>query len=302
MSNEPGGVKARMMKTALDRGADTYRGLHPGGVGDQHCLAVNAAGFTALANRLNPLNVPFKFTDFGFSLDGPHLTVQGEISKASAGGFLASTDAQYILAGYRMRKFTPYAMYARQKVTSKRTDTTIPRVGPLIPLALGVDQLINDQIKEKRQIAVGEVGVGFDPLSEPVEWRRGLDVDTDQVLRREKEVLLADLDPLAIELGGEKDDENVARVLVELRPLVLVADVLERERVKLEGLLEQLVVGLVRILDVEPESLLALGEASRDGLGLRLDQWALRRDQVPGHYLTFPAASEGRGSIPFPAT
>jgi len=35
-------------------------------------------------------------------------------------------------------------MYARQKVTSERTkDKTIPRFGALLPLALGVDQLIN---------------------------------------------------------------------------------------------------------------------------------------------------------------
>jgi len=91
----------------------------------QLLTAVNAAGFTALANRLNPLNVPFKFTDFGFSLDETHLTIQGESSKFTAGGFVASTDAQYLLAGYRVGKLTPYAMYARQWVTSARSDPTI---------------------------------------------------------------------------------------------------------------------------------------------------------------------------------
>jgi hypothetical protein len=121
----------------------------------QLLTAVNAAGFTALANRLNPLNVPFKFTDFGFSLDETHLTVQGEISKATAGGFLASTDGQYLLAGYRVEKLTPYAMYARQKVTSARTDTTIPRVGALIPLALGVDQLINSVGANQHTLSAG---------------------------------------------------------------------------------------------------------------------------------------------------
>ena len=122
---------------------------------NQVLTAVNAAGFTALANRLNPLNVPFDFTDFGFSLDGIHFTVQGEMSKVTAGGFLASTDGQYILAGYRVAKFTPYAMYARQKVTSERTDPTIPRVGPLIPLALGVDQLINSVGADQHTISAG---------------------------------------------------------------------------------------------------------------------------------------------------
>jgi hypothetical protein len=122
---------------------------------NQLLAAVSAAGFTALANRLNPVNVPYAFTDFGFSLDDTHLTLQGEVSKATAGGFLSSTDGQYLLAGYRMGKFTPYAMFAREKVTSERTDTTIPQVGALIPLALGVNQLINSFGADQHTISAG---------------------------------------------------------------------------------------------------------------------------------------------------
>jgi hypothetical protein len=122
---------------------------------NQLLAAVSAAGFTALANRLNPQNVPYAFTDFGFSLDDTHLTLQGEVSKATAGGFLSSTDGEYLLAGYRTGKFTPYAMYAREKVTSERTDTTIPQVGALIPLALGVDQLINSFGADQHTTSVG---------------------------------------------------------------------------------------------------------------------------------------------------
>jgi hypothetical protein len=124
-------------------------------INNQLLAAVNAAGFTALANRLNPVNVPLDFTDFGFSLDGVHLTLQGEITKVTFGGFLASTDGQYLLAGYRIAKFTPYAMYARQKITSERTDATIPRIGPLIPLALDVDQLINSVGADQHTISAG---------------------------------------------------------------------------------------------------------------------------------------------------
>jgi hypothetical protein len=122
---------------------------------NQLLAAVSAAGFTDLANRLNPVNVPYAFTDFGFSLDDTHLTLQGEVSKATAGGFLSSTDGQYLLAGYRVGKFTPYAMFAREKVTSERTDTTIPQVGALIPLALGVDQLINSFGADQHTISAG---------------------------------------------------------------------------------------------------------------------------------------------------
>ena len=122
---------------------------------NQLLAAISAAGFTALANRLNPVNVPYAFTDFGFSLDDTHVTLQGEVSKTTAGGFLSSTDGEYLLAGYRTGKFTPYAMFAREKVTSERTDTTIPQVGALIPLALGVNQLINSFGADQHTISAG---------------------------------------------------------------------------------------------------------------------------------------------------
>jgi hypothetical protein len=122
---------------------------------NQLLAAINAAGFTALANRLAPVNVPFEFTDFGFSLDGTHLTLQGEVAKETAGGFVASADGQYLLAGYRIGKFTPYAIYAREKITSARTDTTIPQIGALIPLALGVNQLINSVGADQHTISAG---------------------------------------------------------------------------------------------------------------------------------------------------
>jgi len=122
---------------------------------NQFIAAINAAGFPALATRLNPTNVPFEFTDFGFSFDGTHVTLQGEMVKETIGGFVPSADGEYLLAGYRIRKFTPYAMFARQKVTSARTDTTIPAVGALIPLAQGVNQLINSVGGDQHTTSLG---------------------------------------------------------------------------------------------------------------------------------------------------
>ncbi len=122
---------------------------------NQFLATLRAAGFVDLANRLNPTNVGFRFNDIGFTLDGTHITIQGEASRETAGGFLASTDAQYILGGYRIQKFTPYAMYSRQRITSARTDNTIPRFGPFLPLALGVDQLINSVGADQHTISAG---------------------------------------------------------------------------------------------------------------------------------------------------
>jgi hypothetical protein len=121
----------------------------------QLLTAVNAAGFTTLANQLNPVNAPFKFTTLGFSLDETHFTLQGEMAKETAGAFVESADGQYLLAGYRVGKFTPYAIYAREKITSKRTDTTIAPVGPLLPLALGVNALINSIGNDQHTVSAG---------------------------------------------------------------------------------------------------------------------------------------------------
>ena len=121
----------------------------------QFLAAISAAGFPALASRLNPVSVPFEFTDYGFSFDGTHVTLQGEIVKETIGGYVSSADGQYLLAGYRLRKFTPYAMFARQKITSARTDTTIPPVGNLLPLAQGVNQLINSVGADQHTTSAG---------------------------------------------------------------------------------------------------------------------------------------------------
>ena len=121
----------------------------------QFLAAISAAGFPALASRLNPVSVPFEFTDYGFSFDGTHVTLQGEIVKETIGGYVPSADGQYLLAGYRLRKFTPYAMFARQKITSARTDTTIPPVGNLLPLAQGVNQLINSVGADQHTTSAG---------------------------------------------------------------------------------------------------------------------------------------------------
>ena len=94
-------------------------------------------------------------------------------------------------------------------------------------------------------------------------------------------MVFADLDPGAIQFRGKEDDEGIAGVLLDLRPLVLVADVLEGQLVKLEGVLEQRKVRVIRVLDVEPESLLAIAQAFGEPIGRRLDQRTLGRDQVP---------------------
>src|SRR5260370_36592585 len=100
-------------------------------------------------------------------------------------------------------------------------------------------------------------------------------MNADQVLRREVQVVFADLDPGVLQFRGKENDESIARVLLDLRTLVLVADVLERQLVKLEGLLEQRKVRVVRVFDVEPESLFAITQAFAEPIGSLLEHRTL---------------------------
>jgi len=98
-------------------------------------------------------------------------------------------------------------------------------------------------------------------------------------------VVLADLDALAVQLGREEDDEGVSRILIDLRPLVLVANVLQRQRVKPKRLLEQRIVVVTGVFDIEPEALLAFREAGQQAVGRGIERWAVGRDNVPDRAL-----------------
>lgn len=108
----------------------------------QLIAAVRQAGFAAYANDLAVVDKKSVFTAYGLLLDWHNIIVQAEDTKSELGGFPADTSGRYVLAGYRINKFTPYAMYAEREVDSARTSSVIPSVGPLLPLAAGVNALI----------------------------------------------------------------------------------------------------------------------------------------------------------------
>jgi hypothetical protein len=103
--------------------------------------------------------------------------------------------------------------------------------------------------------------------------------------------MLADLHPLIDQLCRKQDDERIPGEFLDLRPLVPVADVFERQRVKPERLLEQLEVGIARILDVEPEALGSLLEAGEQAVGCGIERWAVGRDNMADRALRLIALS-----------
>jgi hypothetical protein len=109
---------------------------------DALIAGVRQAGFTALADELSVDRKKSTFTAYGAVLDWHNFIVQAEATQSKVGGFVPDTSGRYVLAGYRVGKLTPYAIYAEREVDSAETSTVIPAVGPLIPLAAGVNAII----------------------------------------------------------------------------------------------------------------------------------------------------------------
>src|SRR6266851_1003130 len=122
-------------------------------------------------------------------------------------------------------------------------------------------------------------------------------MDADEKCRPDEQVVLAEHGLVLHPIGLEYDGEVVVGVFVDLRALVLVLDVLDRQRVKLEGLLQQLVVAGIWILDVQPEAIfVGVDETTADRsvvgvIDLRIRRW---RPSVPGAGHGLPRALPGR--------
>jgi hypothetical protein len=63
-------------------------------------------------------------------------------------------------------------------------------------------------------------------------------VHADQVLAGEVEMMLSNLETLRLQLCRKEDEEDVAGIFVQLGPLILMPDILERQLMELERLLE----------------------------------------------------------------
>lgn len=107
--------------------------------------AVRQAGFAALADDLSSVDRSSSFTAFGAVLDWHNVIVQAEDTRTKIDGYPSDSTARYVLGGYRVDKFTPYAMYAEREADGAQTSSVIPQVGPLLPLAFGVNALLAGQ-------------------------------------------------------------------------------------------------------------------------------------------------------------
>ncbi len=116
---------------------------------------LEAVGFPALANEISVENKDASFTGAGVSLDHDNWVGSIEYTKRKTSSYVASTTGWAITGGYRLGKFTPYAVVSKLKVDSYNVNNTIPAVGPLVPLKMGVDGLLATQNIAQKTDSIG---------------------------------------------------------------------------------------------------------------------------------------------------
>jgi hypothetical protein len=102
---------------------------------------------------------------------------------------------------------------------------------------------------------MGEPVVARDPSPDLVERCDVLLVDGHEVALAEERVDLVDVELAALRIGALQrvvHDEEVAAVLLELRALIEVRTVLDRERVEIEARLQELERLGVLVLEIDP--------------------------------------------------
>ncbi|HEY5799998.1 MAG TPA: hypothetical protein VIT92_07245 [Burkholderiaceae bacterium] len=100
-------------------------------------------GFGALASRLEAVDKSARFTGLGLSMDYKNVLLQSELTRRTTDSYVSDNTGKYLMLGYRIGNFVPYASYGKLDTDSPRSDSTVPLVGPLLPLAGGVNALVN---------------------------------------------------------------------------------------------------------------------------------------------------------------
>jgi Gram-negative porin len=112
-------------------------------------------GAAALADSLDTIDKTITFGSVGVGYESGNLLLQAEYSKRKADLFLADTSSWYATAGYRFGNFMPHVTYSQVRVDSPTSQSLIPAVGPLAPVAIGVNTLLEGQNVAQKALALG---------------------------------------------------------------------------------------------------------------------------------------------------
>lgn len=117
---------------------------------NQLVAGLQGMGAGNVANRLAYNKERSSFSGIGIAYDNGALLGQSEYTMRRAHGFLADTNAWYVLGGYRLGQFTPYAIAAEQKVVSPTAWSDVPA-----PMSNFVNGLLAAGNTSQRSLSLG---------------------------------------------------------------------------------------------------------------------------------------------------
>jgi len=118
-------------------------------------IAPLVPGAGDLADSLDSVDKKITFTTVGASYDSGNVLFQAEYGKRKADFFLADTSAWYATLGYRFGNVMPHVTYSKVTTDSPTTQSVVPPVGQLAPLAAGINTLLAGQNPAQNTVALG---------------------------------------------------------------------------------------------------------------------------------------------------
>ena len=112
-------------------------------------------GFGTVGDELSVTKKSASFTGAGISYDHDNFVGSAEFTKRKTESYISSTTGWSLTGGYRLGKFTPYAVVSKLKVDSSNVDDTIPAAQPYAPLRAGVEGLLAGQNVAQKTDSLG---------------------------------------------------------------------------------------------------------------------------------------------------
>jgi hypothetical protein len=112
--------------------------------------------FASVGEELSVTKKSASFTGAGISYDHENFVGSAEYTKRKTASYISSTTGWSLTGGYRIGKFTPYAVVSRIKVDNTNVNDTIPAgVAQLAALRAGVEGLLAGQNLAEKTDSLG---------------------------------------------------------------------------------------------------------------------------------------------------
>jgi hypothetical protein len=117
---------------------------------------IESTPFAAVGQEVSATDKAASFTGVGLAIDHDNWVGSVEYTKRKTSSYVSSTTGWAATGGYRVGKFTPFAVVSRLKVDSSNVDNTIPASVPQVaPLAAAVKGLIASQDVAQKTVSAG---------------------------------------------------------------------------------------------------------------------------------------------------